>query len=131
MNRAIEWFAKNPVAANLLMVLIVAAGFVTAFSIKKEVFPEFDLDQINITVPYLGASPAEVEEAVCVRIEEAIQGIDGIKQVTSTASEGSGRVNVELEWTDRGEDGVPLAALCLKEAVRQWCCLASAQGEAP
>ncbi len=97
MNRAIDWFARNPVAANLLMVLIVAAGFVTAFAVKKEVFPEFDLDQINITVPYLGASPAEVEEAVCVRIEEAIQGIDGIKQVTSTASEGSGRVNVELE----------------------------------
>ena len=96
MKGAIEWFARNPVAANLLMVLIVAAGFVTAFAIKKEVFPEFDLDQINITVLYLGASPAEVEEAVCVRIEEAIQGIDGIKKVTSTASEGSGRVNVEL-----------------------------------
>ncbi len=80
VNRAIEWFARNPVAANLLMVLILAAGFVTAFAVKKEVFPEFDLDQINITVLYLGASPAEVEEAVCVRIEEAIQGIDGIKQ---------------------------------------------------
>jgi multidrug efflux pump subunit AcrB len=97
VNRAIDWFAKNPVAANLLMVLIITSGVVTVFSIKKEVFPEIDLDQINITVRYLGASPAEVEEAVCVRIEEAIQGIDGIKQITSTASEGSGQVTVELE----------------------------------
>ena len=50
MNRAIDWFAKNPVAANLLMVLIITSGVVTAFTIKKEVFPEIDLDQISITV---------------------------------------------------------------------------------
>ncbi len=97
MNRAIEWFAKNQVAANLLMILILVGGAVTAFSVKKEVFPEFSLDQINISMVYLGASPEEVEEAVCVRIEEAIQGVDGISQITSTASEGSGRVVVDLE----------------------------------
>ncbi len=97
MNRAIDWFARNHVAANLLMILIVAGGFVTAFAVKKEVFPEFTLDQITVTIPYLGATPAEVEEAVCVRIEEAIQGVDGIKKITSTASEGMGRVMIELQ----------------------------------
>jgi multidrug efflux pump subunit AcrB len=97
VNRAIDWFARNPVAANLLMVLIIASGVAAVFSVKKEVFPEFDLDQISISVRYLGATPAEVEEAVCVRVEEAIQGIDGIKRITSTASEGSGRVLVELQ----------------------------------
>ena len=97
MNRAIEWFAKNPVAANLLMVLVLAGGVVTAFSVKKEVFPEFSLDLISISMAYLGASPEEVEEAVCIRIEEAIQGVDGIKQITSTASEGRGSVVVKLE----------------------------------
>ena len=60
-------------------------------------FPEIDLDRINIQVPYLGAAPEEVEEAVNVRIEEAIQGLDGIKQIQSTAAEGMGTVMVELE----------------------------------
>ncbi len=97
MTRVIDWFARNSVAANLLMAFIVVSGAISAFSIKKEVFPEFSLDMITIQVPYLGAAPEEVEEAVNIRIEEAIQGIDGIKQITSTASEGSGSVMIELE----------------------------------
>ena len=97
MNRMIEWFARNSVAANLLMVFLVASGVIAIFNINSEVFPEFSLDLINIEVPYLGAAPEEVEEAVCVRIEEAIQGLDGIKQITSTASEGMGTIIVELD----------------------------------
>ena len=97
MKGSIAWFARNPVAANLLMVLILAAGALSVFSIKREVFPEFSLDLITVSVPYLGAAPEEVEEAVCVRIEEAIQGLDGIKKITSTAAEGSGGSMVELE----------------------------------
>ena len=97
MNRMIEWFARNSVAANLLMVCIIASGLMAAFTVKEEVFPEFSLDRISIQVPYLGAAPEEVEEAVCVRIEEAIQGVDGIKEITSTASEGIGSVLIELE----------------------------------
>ena len=97
VNRAIGWFARNPVAANLLMVVIMAAGLVSATQVKREVFPEFSLDIITVTVPYLGAAPEEVEEGVCVRVEEAIQGLDGIKRVTSTADEGVGTVVVELE----------------------------------
>ena len=97
MNRVIDWFARNPVAANLLMVFIIVSGVVSAFTVKQEVFPEFSLDIIMIEVPYLGAAPDEVEEGVNIRIEEAIQGIDGIRQITSTASEGMGSVVIELE----------------------------------
>ena len=97
MNRAIEWFARNSVAANLMMLIIIAGGALSIASIKLEVMPEFDLDMILIEVDYLGATPEEVEQAVSIRIEEAIQGIEGIKKVTSTASEGRGSVQVELD----------------------------------
>ena len=97
MKGMISWFAKNSVAANLLMVLIIVSGAISIIGINSEVFPNIDLEMISIEVPYLGAAPEEVEEAVCVRIEEAIQGVDGIKEITSTASEGMGMVLVELE----------------------------------
>ena len=97
MNRAIGWLARNPVAANLLMVLIVAGGLTGAATVTEEVFPELDLRRIRIQVPYLGAAPEEVESGVVVRIEEAVQNIDGVQQIASTASEGSASVIVELE----------------------------------
>ena len=97
MTRIIDWFARNSVAANLLMLFILVSGAFSAVTVKLEVFPEFSLDRITIEVPYLGAAPEEVEEAVNVRIEEAIQGVDGIKEVTSTAREGQGTVVVELD----------------------------------
>ena len=96
-NRGIAWFARNPVAANLMMVFIIASGLIATGAITEEVFPEVDLDRISIQVPYLGAAPEEVEEGVVIRIEEAIQGVDGIKEIVSTASEGSASVMVELE----------------------------------
>jgi len=97
MNKAIEWFAANHVVANLLMAFIVAAGILTIPTITKEVFPEFDLDIISVSVRYLGAAPEEVEEGVCIKVEEAIQDLEGIKRLESTASEGVGAVMVELE----------------------------------
>ena len=97
MNRVIDWFARNTVAANLLMVFVIVSGAISAFTVKQEVFPEFSLDMITIEVPYLGAAPEEVEAAVNIRIEEAIQGIDGIKRIRSSASEGQGMVMIELE----------------------------------
>ena len=96
MNRAIAWFAENGVAANLLMAVIIVGGLMTIPTIKQEVFPEFSTDLISVTVPYPGAAPQEVEEGVCVRIEEQLQGISGIKKVTSTASESQGSVLIEL-----------------------------------
>ncbi len=102
----IAWFARNRVAANLIMVVALVGGAVAIFglplkgarssAIKQEVFPEFSLDLITVTVLYLGAAPAEVEEGVCVRIEEAVQGLDGIKEITSVASEGVGAVTIKL-----------------------------------
>jgi len=91
------WFASNHVAANLLMLLIISAGLLTIFTIKLEFFPEFNLDIITVTVPYLGATPTDVEEGVVMRVEEAIAAVDGIKRLTSTAEEGMGVVVVEVE----------------------------------
>ena len=97
MNRPIAWLADNPVAANLLMILIVAGGLMGAAGVTAEVFPELDLRRIRIEVPYLGAAPEEVESGVVIRIEEAIQNVDGVRQIVSTATEGSGTVIAELD----------------------------------
>ncbi len=91
------WFASNHVAANLLMSLIIVSGFLTIFTMKVEFFPEMSMDTIIVTVPYRGASPTEVEEGVCLRVEEAIAGVDGVKRMYSTAAENAGMVIVEVE----------------------------------
>ena len=91
------WFASNHVAANLLMVMIIVAGLMAIMSAKLEVFPEMSLDMITITVPYLGATPEDVESGVCLRIEEAIASIDGVKRITASASEGFASIVVEIE----------------------------------
>ncbi|MGB2807038.1 MAG: efflux RND transporter permease subunit, partial [Sedimentisphaerales bacterium] len=93
----LAWFAANHVAANLLMFLVITAGLLSIFSARMEVFPELSFDMINVTVPYRGASPADVEEGVCLRVEEAIAGVDGIKRITSTAGEGAGSILIEVE----------------------------------
>lgn len=95
MKAAVDWFAKNSVAANLLMILILGGGLFMIPQIRMEVFPEFSADMINISVIYRGAAPEEVEEAVNVRIEEAVQGLEGVKRVTSVASENRGTVSIE------------------------------------
>ena len=97
MKGGIAWFARNPVAANLMMIFIIMSGLIATRAVKEEVFPEIELDRVSINVPYLGAAPEEVESGVILRIEEAIQGVDGIKEIQSTASEGSASVMVELE----------------------------------
>ena len=97
MSRAIEWFARNSVAANLLMVLIMGSGLFLIPSIRLEVLPEVSAGRIHISMVYRGAAPAEVEEAICVRIEEAVYDLDGIKRITSTASENMGTVNIQAE----------------------------------
>ena len=97
MHGAIAWFARNHVAANLLMVVIISAGLVSVFNrIPLEVFPAFERDVINISASYPGAAPNEVESAVVRRIEEAVSDIPEIEHIISTASEGSASVNVEV-----------------------------------
>jgi multidrug efflux pump subunit AcrB len=87
----------NPVSANLLLIFIIGFGLIQALTIKKEVFPEYSLDMISVTVTYRGATPTDVEEAICTRIEEQISGLDGIKRITSTAREGIGTVLIEVQ----------------------------------
>ena len=97
----ISWMAGNSVAANLLMLILLIGGWYMGMNIKQEVFPEFDLDTVKISVPYPGASPEEVEKGILLAIEEAVQDLEGIDEVTATASEGFGSVWVEaLEGTD-------------------------------
>ncbi len=91
----IAWMAKNSVAANILMIFLLVGGLFMASNIKQEVFPEFELDTVTITVAYPGASPEEVEKGVILPVEEAIEGINGIKEIRSTANESSGTVTVE------------------------------------
>ncbi|NNE19255.1 MAG: efflux RND transporter permease subunit [Myxococcales bacterium] len=93
----IAWSAKNSVAANVLMLILIVGGIVTlASGIKQEVFPEVELDVVSVSVIYPGASPAEVEQAVVLAVEEAVRGIDGVKKVTSSAMEGQASTLVEL-----------------------------------
>ena len=92
----IAWMAKNGVAAKMMIVVIVIGGFMSLFTIKKEVFPEFSADLITMAVSYRGAAPEEVENAVSVRIEEAINGIDGIAKIRSSSAEGMSLVTAEL-----------------------------------
>ena len=96
MKSSVAWFAQNHVAANLLMLFLLAAGIFTALTMKVEVFPETDLDIIQITTQYSGASPAEVEAAVLRRIEEKVAGLSGIKRIDSNAQEGYGAVTIEV-----------------------------------
>ncbi len=97
MSRLIRWFASNGVVANLMMFVIVAAGVLSVPALKQEVFPEFSIEVVRVSVPYRGAAPEEVEEGVVIRVEEAIQGLDGIKKITSVASEGVGSVFVQID----------------------------------
>ena len=92
----LAWMARNSVASNLLMAVLIFGGLVFLANIKQEVFPQFTLDVVNVTVAYPGASPEEVEKAVTKVIEENVRGLDGVKTVTSTSSEGMAAVNVEL-----------------------------------
>jgi multidrug efflux pump subunit AcrB len=98
----IAYMARSSVAANLLMIVLLAAGVYTMFSIQKEVFPEFQLDFVEVNVVYPGSSPAEVEQGILLPVEEAVRNVDGIKEIVSTAREGSGEVSIELvAGTDR------------------------------
>ena len=97
MNKLIAWFAENRVAANLFMVLIVVAGLLALQKTRKELIPNISLDRISIYVAYPGASPREAEQAICIPVEENIFDIEGIRKLTSRASEGACAVTAEVE----------------------------------
>ncbi len=91
----IAWMAGNPVASNLLMIILLVGGLIMGFNIKQEVFPEFTTDTVTVSVSYSGASPEEVEQGIVLAVEEAIIGIDGVKEVSCTAAEGSASIIAE------------------------------------
>ncbi|MBA2663305.1 MAG: efflux RND transporter permease subunit [Bradymonadaceae bacterium] len=99
----LAWMAQNSVAANLLMFLFLVGGILMIGRVKQEVFPEVSLDQVQVTVAYPGASPLEVEQGVILVVEEAIRSVDGIKELRSTAREGSASITAELMLGTRGE----------------------------
>jgi len=96
VNGIIDWFARNSVAANLLMLFIVIAGLTTLPTITQKPFPDVEIDVITVTVEYLGAGPEEVELGVCIRVEEEVEGVEGIEKISSTAVEGMCAVSIEL-----------------------------------
>ncbi len=94
----IGWFAKNHVAANLLMFAIIGLGVYSLWAqIKQESFPEFNRNQIQVQVPFRGGTPEEVEQGVILRLEEAVKSIEGVREIRSFAGEGSGSVDIDLE----------------------------------
>lgn len=97
MKALARWSVNNRVTVNLIMVFIIVAGLFTVLNMRREMFPQFGLDMINISVIYPGASPQEVEEGICIKIEEKIKGVEGISKTRSGSYEGMGSVTVELD----------------------------------
>jgi len=93
----LRWFTENRVASNLLMIAIILGGVLSLPLLEREVMPGIPLDMVQVNVEYPGASPAEIEERICIRIEEAIHDLEGIKSITSEAVAGRGGVMVEIE----------------------------------
>lgn len=96
MNSLISWFARNSIAANLLMVAIVLWGLASLGKIIVEAHPASEMDTVNVSVAYRGATPAEVEESIVIRIEEITQDLEGIKTIRSEATEGMASVDIEV-----------------------------------
>ncbi|BDM63521.1 acriflavin resistance protein [Shewanella sp. NFH-SH190041] len=93
----IAWFARNNVAANLLMIILLLGGLFSAITINKEIFPRFELNLLRISVAYPGAAPQEIEEGITIKIEEAVEDVNGISKLTSVASDGYGNVTIEVD----------------------------------
>ncbi|MEL6110692.1 MAG: efflux RND transporter permease subunit, partial [Planctomycetota bacterium] len=96
MKQAITWAISNAPGMNVLMVALMVIGGLSLMGMRREVFPEFELEVVMVTVLYPGATPKDCEEAICQKVEESIRSISGIKQVTSIAQEGGAYVLAEL-----------------------------------
>lgn len=93
----IAWMANNPVAANLLMIVVMIGGLAAINNLTKEVFPTFPTEMVTVTVPYPGSSPEEVEAGIVRIIEEELLDLVGVKEISSVSREGSGTVTVQME----------------------------------
>ena len=99
MRSVIRWTVNNMPAMNTLVAAVLLLGAFCFYSMRREVFPEFELEIVLVTVPYPGATPEEVEEGICQKVEEACRSVAGIKKLTSVAQEGSGFCVFELQPT--------------------------------
>ncbi|MEX0704471.1 MAG: efflux RND transporter permease subunit [Planctomycetales bacterium] len=97
MKSVLRWAIGNSPAMNTLVVCVLIVGTLSMFSLRREEFPDFELEMVLVTVPYPGASPDEIESGICQKVEEAIGSIDGIKKQTSVAAEGLGTIVIEVE----------------------------------
>ncbi|GGF81837.1 efflux RND transporter permease subunit [Alteromonas lipolytica] len=93
----IAWFARNPVAANLLMLFILVMGLVSYFTIQRQMFPNIEINYINISASYLGASPQEIEESILIKIEENLKDVSEIKRMISRSFRNNGRISLEID----------------------------------
>ena len=96
MRSVISWAISNAPGMNVVMIAFMVVGGLAMASLRRETFPAFELEVVMVTVPYPGATPEDVEEGICQKIEESVRSIDGIKQVTSIAQESAGYVLIEL-----------------------------------
>ncbi|KLN63447.1 efflux RND transporter permease subunit [Vibrio sp. VPAP30] len=92
----IAYFANNSVAANLLMAFILIIGTVSFFFIQRQMFPNIEVNYINVSAQYPGASPQEIEESILIKLEESLKDVTGIKKSVSTAYRGSGNIELEI-----------------------------------
>lgn len=92
----IAWFARNSVAANLLMACIIIAGVMAALQIRKQMFPAMEINWINVNIPYRGAAPQEVEEAITVKLEEALAQVQGLERVITYSNRGNASANIQV-----------------------------------
>ena len=93
----IRFFAGHPTAANLLMILLFALGIIALPTMRRETFPDFSASMVEVSVAYAGASAEEIEEAVCQRIEDAIEGLTDVLEVRCDAREGFASATIEME----------------------------------
>ncbi len=93
----IAWFARNPVAANLLMIFILVGGILTAFSIRKQMFPQFESPWLSIQAVYPGAAPQEVEEGITIKVEESMEGLEGIKRLITYSNRGFSQTWIQVQ----------------------------------
>jgi len=96
LRTPITWFIRNPVATNLMMMIFLVGGAISYSSLNQEEFPDIDFGMIQVSIAYLGATPAEAESAVCLRVEEALEGAEDVERLTSTAREGGCDATIEL-----------------------------------
>lgn len=99
MRSIVKWAIENTPGINVMVAGTLIAGLLCFMGMRREVFPEFELEVVLVSVPYPGASPGDTEKGVCQPVEEAVRALDGIKRLVSIAREGGGYVLVELDST--------------------------------